>query len=71
MTYQRELEELHHLLQRMDEERFTSWGSCTAELADENDPDGNVVIKDSKGHIKLWLPREDFEAFRKMGKDDQ
>jgi hypothetical protein len=67
----RDLEELYRLIEKQDKKLFASWGACTAELVDENDPDGYVVIKDSKGHPKLWLPREDFEAFRAMGEKGQ
>lgn len=53
-------------LHRLFETMYTCGPSVgwTAELEDENDPDGLVVIKDAEGHPKMWMPREVYEAFR-------
>lgn len=38
---------------------------ASVELCDENDPDGLVVFKNKDGQPVMWMPRADYEAFRK------
>lgn len=50
-------------------EAMYTGGPCvgwTAELEDENEPDGGVVIKNEKGHVMMWMPREVYEGFKNM-----
>ena len=37
----------------------------TAELADEGDPEGTVVIKDANGTVRMLMPRDVYEDLRK------
>ena len=41
----------------------------TAELMDENDPEGGVVIKDADGRATMFMPRATYEAFKKRPPD--
>lgn len=36
----------------------------TAELVDENDPNGAVVLKDKDGTPRMWMPRDVYEEIR-------
>jgi hypothetical protein len=37
----------------------------TAELLDDNEPDGTIVIRDADGVSRLMMPREVYEDFLK------
>ena len=35
----------------------------TAQLVDESKPDGLVVFVDEQGTPRMWMPREDYDAW--------
>ena len=39
----------------------------TAELADENEPQGAVVLKDRNGNVRVIMPRQVYEELRDRG----
>lgn len=60
MTTKKDLEALKKLLDKpipIDK-------AATVELADENDPEGTVLVKNAAGVVIMAMPREDYEAIR-------
>lgn len=50
----------------LDSHQLAFIGKCkTAELLDENDPDGIVVLKDESGTPHLMMSRADYEEIRR------
>ncbi len=52
-------------LRRMDVSFARIEPGSTAELEDENDPQGMVIIRDSRGAPRLCMPREVWDDLRK------
>jgi hypothetical protein len=46
---------------------FEEEGQWTAELADENEPDGIVILKSASGRVRFEMSRKSWEYFRKGG----
>jgi hypothetical protein len=57
-------EDLRKLLTKSMKNLFEP-GPCTAELVDEDDENGLVVIKRANGEIAMYMPRSVYEKFRK------
>jgi len=62
-----QLKELHDLLEANMRPRAKEEG-WTAELLDESDPDGAVVLKDRRGNIQMMMPRSVYDDLRKERK---
>lgn len=62
-----QLKALHDLLEASMRPRAKEQG-WTAELLDEHDPDGAVVLKDRRGNMRMMMPRAVYENFRKEQK---
>lgn len=56
-----------HILQLLGTPRPAHQEGWTAELENEDDPTGAVVIKDAKGRPRLWMPREVYDDVRTYG----
>jgi Fe-S cluster biogenesis protein NfuA len=59
-----DLKAIHDLLEASMRPRAKEDG-WTAELLDENNPDGAVVLKDRRGNIQMMMPRSVYEDLRK------
>jgi len=46
---------------------FEEDGEWTAELADENEPDGIVILKSPSGRVQMAMSRKSWERFRRGG----
>ena len=44
---------------------FQNMGQSTAQLMDENEPDGGVVIRDERGNDRLYMPRDVWDELRR------
>ncbi len=59
-------DKLEEAFKALDKHALPFQGGGTAELLDEADPDGVVVIKDKDGNLQMMLPREDYEEIVKL-----